>query len=98
MKQKNKIDYEKSDVGKGVTKEVSSDKDTLETKPDDDTKRKEDDSNDAKPDVNFNQIKKEPEPVTEDDEEFIGPKLPRLMTQEEIDVFREELFAKYKLW
>ena len=90
LKQKNKIDSEKSDGEKGTVKELSSDNDTLETKPDDD-------SNDSRPDVNFNKIKTEPEPVNEDDEEFIGPKLPPLMTQEEIDMFREELLAKYKL-
>ena len=36
--------------------------------------------------------------INENDEGFIGPKLPRMMTQEEIDVFKEELLAKYKLW
>ena len=90
LKQKNKIDSEKSDGKKGTIKELSSDKDTKETKPDDD-------SNDSRPDVNFNKIKTEPEPVSEDDEEFIGPKLPRLMTQEEINVFHKKLLAKYKL-
>ena len=39
----------------------------------------------------------QPEPATEDDGEFIGPKLPPLTTQVEKDVFREELLPKYKL-
>ena len=96
VKQKNKIEFEKSKNEKGTINKLTSVKDTLETKPGDDAKQKDEDSNDSRPDANFNMIKKEP--ITEDDEGFIGPKLPRLMTQEEIDVFREELLAKYKLW
>ena len=36
--------------------------------------------------------------INENYEGFIGPKLPRLMTQAEIYVFKKELLAKYKLW
>ena len=34
--------------------------------------------------------------LEEHDEGFIGPKLPRMMTQEEISEFYKELMAKYK--
>ena len=37
---------------------------------------------------------REPVGVNEDDEGFIGPKLPRLMTRAECDAFREELFSR----
>ena len=33
--------------------------------------------------------------VDENDVTFIGPRLPRRMTGEEIEIFRNELFAKY---
>ena len=105
LKKKNKIDSDKSDGKKSFINKLSSYKDTFddgkETKPDDDGKetKPEDVENDSKLDDNFNEVKEEPgEPVTEDDEEFIGPKLPPLMTREEIDAFKEELLTKYKLW
>ena len=35
--------------------------------------------------------------VNENDDGFIGPKLPPRMTKEEIDVFYKEMMAKFKL-
>ena len=37
----------------------------------------------------------EAEAIDENDEAFIGPRLPRRMTKEEIEDFKKELFAKY---
>ena len=34
--------------------------------------------------------------VNENDEDFIGPKLPRRMTKDEIDAFYKEMMAKFK--
>jgi hypothetical protein len=36
------------------------------------------------------------EVIDENDEGFIGPKLPRMMTKAEVKAFKAELFAKYK--
>ena len=36
------------------------------------------------------------EVIDENDEGFIGPKLPRMMTKAEVEAFKAELFAKYK--
>ena len=45
------------------------------------------------------EVKLEEEPnsavPSENDESFIEPRLPRMMTPEEIEVFKKELFAKY---
>ena len=34
--------------------------------------------------------------VTEEDEKFIGPKLPKLMTREETDAFIKEMLAEWR--
>ena len=36
------------------------------------------------------------EVIDENDEGFIGPKLPRLITEAEVEAFKAELFVKYK--
>ena len=40
-------------------------------------------------------INEDDEAVDENSETFIGPRLPRVMTPEEVEEFRKELFAKY---
>ena len=37
------------------------------------------------------------EVVSEDDEKFIGPKLPPVMTKEEIEAFFQKMIAEFKL-
>ena len=50
---------------------------------------------DVKKEVIADELLREPVVVNENDEGFIGPKLPRLMTRAECDALREELFSKY---
>ena len=44
--------------------------------------------------IPVNQLLREPLVVNEEDEGFIGPKLPRLITRAECDAFHEEIFSK----
>ena len=82
---------ESRDLDKG-TMEDSRTRDVLEEKPDVNHNARVDEKVEQNEDLANSG---EPNVVDENDVTFIGPRLPRRMTKEEIEEFRKELLGKY---